>query len=43
MPEILVVMPTLGERLDTLAESIESVTSQAGVRTRLVVVVPEAA
>jgi GT2 family glycosyltransferase len=40
--KVLVVMPTLGERLDTLVQSIESVTSQP-VSTRLVVVVPEAA
>lgn len=41
--EILVVMPTLGERLDTLGEAIESATQQAGVRVRVVVVVPASA
>ncbi len=41
--EVLVVMPTLGERLDTVVRSIASVTSQEGVRTRLVVVAPTSA
>lgn len=42
-PSVLVVMPTLGQRLNTLGQSIASVTSQAEVRVRLAVVVPEAA
>ncbi len=41
MPDVLVVVPTLGQRLDSLAESLESITSQEGVRTRIVVVAPE--
>ena len=32
MPDVLVVVPTLGQRLDSLAESLESITSQEGVR-----------
>jgi glycosyltransferase involved in cell wall biosynthesis len=43
LPQVLVVMPTLGERLDTLEESLNSVTTQDGVCARLVVVVPETA
>jgi glycosyltransferase involved in cell wall biosynthesis len=39
-PTVLVVVPTLGERPDTLAESLASVRAQQGVDTRLVVVVP---
>ena len=42
-PSILVVMPTLGQRLQTLRQSIASVADQAEVRVRLAVVVPEAA
>jgi glycosyltransferase involved in cell wall biosynthesis len=42
-PSVVVVVPTLGERLGTLAESLASVRAQRGVRTRLVVVVPESA
>jgi GT2 family glycosyltransferase len=43
LPEVLVVMPTLGKRLDTLEESLNSVTSQVGVAPRLAVVVPKSA
>ena len=39
-PTVLVVVPTLGERPDTLAESLASVRAQEGVDARLVVVVP---
>ena len=42
-PSILVVVPTLGERPETLGESLASVQAQQGVTTRLVVVVPDAA
>jgi GT2 family glycosyltransferase len=38
--DVLVVLPTLGERLDTLAQSLESVRRQEGVTTRIVVVAP---
>jgi glycosyltransferase involved in cell wall biosynthesis len=41
LPTVLVVMPTLGRRLDTLPHAVESVLSQTGVRARLVVVAPE--
>lgn len=41
--EILVVLPTLGERLDTLGASLDSVRDQASVTTRIVVVAPVAA
>lgn len=40
---VLAVVPTLGERVDTLGRALTSVRSQEGVRTRLVVVVPAAA
>ena len=39
--DVLVVLPTLGDRLDTLARAISSATSQTGVSVRVVVVVPE--
>ncbi len=42
-PSVLVVVPTLGERLDTLEESLASVRAQQGVDVHLVVVVPPAA
>jgi glycosyltransferase involved in cell wall biosynthesis len=42
-PTVLVVVPTLGERLDTLEESLASVRAQRGVDVHLVVVVPPAA
>ena len=42
-PSVVVVVPTLGERLDTLAHSLASVAGQQGVSTHLVVVVPERA
>jgi GT2 family glycosyltransferase len=38
--DVLVVLPTLGQRLDTLRQSLESVRDQAGVTTRIVVVAP---
>lgn len=42
--EVLVVLPTLGDRLDSLEEALESVDRQrAGVELRLVVVVPSRA
>ncbi len=40
---VIVVVPTLGERHDTLAESLASVQSQYGVDVRLVVVAPRTA
>ena len=43
LPSVLVVVPTLGERLDTLEESLASVRAQQGVDVHLVVVVPPAA
>lgn len=43
LPEVLVVVPTLGRRLETLVQTLESVESQDGVRTRLVVVAPVSA
>jgi glycosyltransferase involved in cell wall biosynthesis len=39
-PSVLVVVPTLGERPETLAESLASVQAQEGVDVHLVVVVP---
>jgi glycosyltransferase involved in cell wall biosynthesis len=42
-PTVLVVVPTLGERLETLEDSLASVRAQQGVETHLVVVVPETA
>ena len=39
--DILVVLPTLGWRLDTLERAISSATSQQGVAVRVVVVVPD--
>ncbi|MEO5711490.1 MAG: glycosyltransferase [Nocardioidaceae bacterium] len=42
-PSVLVVVPTLGERIETLEESLTSVRAQKGVDTHLVVVVPDAA
>lgn len=43
-PRVLVVLPTLGERIDTLRETLESVKVQRGqVNLRLVVVTPRAA
>lgn len=39
-PRILVVVPTLGQRLDTLEPALASVTSQVGVSSTLVVVTP---
>ena len=38
---VLVVMPTLGERVEGLARAVDSVVSQTGVETRLVIVAPE--
>lgn len=38
---VLVVMPTLGERVEGLARAVDSVVSQTGVATRLVIVAPE--
>jgi glycosyltransferase involved in cell wall biosynthesis len=43
IPRVVVVVPTLGERDDTLEESLSSVRAQGGVVVHLVVVVPEAA
>lgn len=44
VPDVLVVLPTLGDRLDTLRESIESVNAQrADVPLTLAVVLPPAA
>ena len=40
---VLVVLPTLGERTETLAESLQSARSQAGVHVRIVVVAPKSA
>ncbi|MFC7595425.1 glycosyltransferase [Terrabacter sp. GCM10028922] len=40
---VLAVVPTLGERVDTLGPALASVRAQEGVRTTLVVVVPPAA
>jgi len=40
---VLVVVPTLGERPETLGSALASVRAQEGVRTHLVVVVPESA
>lgn len=40
---VLAVVPTLGERTDTLGAALASVRAQEGVRTTLVVVVPPAA
>ena len=37
---VLAVVPTLGERVDTLGRALTSIRSQQGVRTTLVVVVP---
>jgi glycosyltransferase involved in cell wall biosynthesis len=42
-PSVLAVVPTLGERTTTLAQSLASVTAQQGVSVHLVVVVPDAA
>jgi glycosyltransferase involved in cell wall biosynthesis len=42
-PSVLVVVPTLGERTKTLAQSLASVTAQQRVTVHLVVVVPDAA
>ena len=43
-PEVLVVLPTLGDRLDTLRLSIESVNEQrADLELTLVVVAPPGA
>ena len=42
-PSVLVVVPTLGERIETLEQSLASVRAQQGVDTHLVVVVPDAA
>lgn len=43
-PEVLVVLPTLGDRLDTLRETLDSVEAQRGdVPLTLVVVAPPAA
>jgi glycosyltransferase involved in cell wall biosynthesis len=42
-PSVLVVMPTLGERPDTLPAAMRSALDQEGVDVRLVVVVPTAA
>lgn len=42
-PSVLVVVPTLGERIETLEESLASVRAQQGVDAHLVVVVPDAA
>ena len=39
-PSVVVVVPTLGTRLDTLGESLDSVRAQDGVDVHLVVVVP---
>jgi glycosyltransferase involved in cell wall biosynthesis len=41
--DVLVVVPTLGERPETLGDALASVTAQRDVRTHLVVVVPAAA
>lgn len=43
LPTVLVVVPTLGERVETLEESLASVRAQRGVDVHLVVVIPEAA
>ena len=40
---VLAVVPTLGERVDTLGAALASIRSQEGVDVTLVVVVPEAA
>ena len=40
---VLAVVPTLGERVDTLGPALTSIRSQQGVTTTLVVVVPAAA
>ena len=42
-PTVLVVVPTLGDRIDTLEGSLASVRAQEGVEPHLVVVVPQAA
>ena len=42
-PSVLVVVPTLGERIETLEESLASVRAQEGVDAHLVVVVPDGA
>ncbi|MFC7496033.1 MULTISPECIES: glycosyltransferase [unclassified Nocardioides] len=42
-PSVLVVMPTLGERPDTLTDAMRSAAEQEGVDVRLVVVVPAGA
>ena len=42
-PSVLVVVPTLGERVETLRASLASVRAQRGVSIHLVVVVPETA
>jgi len=42
-PSVVVVIPTLGTRLDTLRESLDSVCAQDGVDVHLVVVVPSEA
>ena len=42
-PSVLVVVPTLGERIETLEQSLASVRAQQGVEAHLVVVVPDAA
>lgn len=44
MAEVMVVLPTLGDRIDTLKETLESVKDQSSVvDLRLVVVAPESA
>ncbi|QWF20628.1 glycosyltransferase [Nocardioides sp. LMS-CY] len=42
-PSVLVVMPTLGERPDTLTDAMRSALDQEGVDVRLVLVVPTGA
>ena len=42
-PSVVVVVPTLGERVETLEESLASVRAQQGVDVHLVVVVPDEA
>lgn len=43
LPTVLVVMPTLGERPDTLTDAMRSAVDQEGVDVRIVVVVPPGA
>ena len=43
VPSVVVVVPTLGERVETLRHSLASVRAQSDVLAHLVVVVPEAA